>query len=258
MVHIEQITQGTTAASYAGRMYPWKAFCEKHLAEYGNDLKYPYTVRSVDMVTDFFKKIVFKRRALRRTSLKRDVKVPIDVRDEASSSSNPPRTLHQILGQAPKNKQGNYTIEAPLSKSVVEQYKKALLRLYQYQARARPQATTWSNPAASTLVTEQLKAHYLSLIYETVHTRLNLTASPLYRDAYSPREFTKVLGQLWKDNSMQELFSITLRHSFVLRDQDLRGLSFGDCIPLVTTFANNPSSQQPLCFVLCIDKGKTL
>lgn len=164
-----------------------------------------------------------------------------------------------VTEAAPSTRGGKRKIiEVPLSIESVNQYKKAIMFLYELQSEYR--VVPWSAPKTKELV-DLIKEYERNLVYDQVQTRGNRAAHCVIRDSYKPGELIKILKTLWISNgetSLREMFSISSRHHMLLRDQDLRNLNFADCFCNVIPRQQHRGAQQAVALIFSLDKGKTL
>ncbi|KAG2217492.1 hypothetical protein INT45_012610 [Circinella minor] len=113
------------------------------------------------------------------------------------------------------------TLIVPLSYESVNQYKKALMFLYEFQSTQR--SIEWPSPKRTKDLIDIIKEYERNLVYD-----------------------------------QREMFSISARHHMLLRDQDPRNLNFADCFCTIIPKKQHRGTQQVVGLVFCLDKGKTL
>lgn len=160
---------------------------------------------------------------------------------------------------APSNKSGKKVLVVPLGIEAVNQYRKVLMYLHDFQSERR--AIEWESPKKTKELKELIKKYEHDLVYDQIQTKADRGAHCVIRDSYKSGEFIRVLKSLWiSDNgsSLREMFSISSRHHMLLRDQDLRNLNFSDCFCTIIPKKQHRGNQQAVALVFSLDKGKTL
>jgi len=147
----------------------------------------------------------------------------------------------------------------PLGVEAVNQYKKALIVVYDYQFEHR--AIPWVSPKKNKEPLDLIKKYEHDLVYDQVQTNADRAAHCVIRDSYKSSELIRMLKNFWVSNSetgLREMFSISSRHHMLLRDQDLRHLNFADCFCTIVPKKQHNGMQQAICLLFSLDKGKTL
>ncbi|OAD79494.1 hypothetical protein PHYBLDRAFT_162558 [Phycomyces blakesleeanus NRRL 1555(-)] len=220
--------------------------------------KYPYTVGPTEFVIAFFKEFVFKRMYMKSVSVETDVRTQIGLRTEDNKERQ--LTLLQIAENAPSNKNGNKkVIKVPLGIESVNQYKKILMFLYEFQSER--QEVGWLSSKKTKEVIELIKKYEHDLVYYQVQTNVDRAAQCVIWDSYKSGKLIRILKSLWTSDSksgLHEMFSISSRHHMLLRDQNLRNLNFVDCFCTIIPKKQHEGMQQALALVFSLDKGKTL
>ncbi|KAG2206098.1 hypothetical protein INT47_003747, partial [Mucor saturninus] len=161
---------------------------------------------------------------------------------------------------APSNKNGSKkVIEVPLGIESINQYKKVLMFLHEFQSSRRE--VEWPSPKKTKEIIELIKKYEHDLVYDQVQTNVDRAAHCVIRDSYKSGELIRILKSLWSssaDSGLREMFSISSRHHMLLRDQDLRNLNFADCFCTIIPKKQHKGIQQALALVFSLDKGKTL
>ena len=162
--------------------------------------------------------------------------------------------------KAPSNKKGGKKImKVPLGIEAVNQYKKALMFLHEFQSSCRE--VDYPSPKKTKEVIDSIKKYEHDLVYDQVQTNVDRAAHCVIRDSYKSGELIRILKNLWissSDTGLREMFSISSRHHMLLRDQDLRNLNFADCFCTIIPKNQHKGMQQALALVFSLDKGKTL
>ncbi|EPB85602.1 hypothetical protein HMPREF1544_07595 [Mucor circinelloides 1006PhL] len=201
---------------------------------YPVDPQFSLTVGPTELVLAFFKESVLKRTYRKSISMETDVRTQIALGNDENEKSG--LTLLEIAENAPSNKNGSKKItDVPLGVEAVNQYKKALIVVYDYQFEHR--AIPWASPKKNKELLDLIKRYEHDLVYD------------------------QNAENLWASNSetgLQEMFSISYRHHMLLRDQDLRHLNFADCFCTIVPKKQHNGMQQAICLVFSLDKGKTL
>jgi len=165
-----------------------------------------------------------------------------------------------VVENAPSNKNGSKKItDVPLGVEAINQYKKALIVVYDYQFEHR--AIPLASPKKNKELLDLIKKYEHDLVYDQVQTNADRAVHCVIRDPYKSGELIKILKNLWVSNSetgLREMFSISSRHHMLLRDQDLRHLNFADCFCTIVPKKQHNGMQQAICLVFSLDKGKTL
>ena len=159
---------------------------------------------------------------------------------------------------APLNRNGKKTIEVPLGIEAVKQYRKVLIKLYNFQSKSRE--LKWPSPQKTTVLLHLMKKYEHDLIYDEVQTKADRAAHCVIRDSYKPGELVRISRTLWVSTnltSLREFFTLSSRHHMLLRDQDLRNLNFSDCFCTVIPKQQHRGNQQAIALVFSLDKGKT-
>ena len=161
---------------------------------------------------------------------------------------------------APSSKNGKKKIlEVPIGIEAVNQYKKVLMYLHDFQSERRK--VEWPSPKKTKEIVELIKKYEHDLVYDQVQTNADRAAHCVIRDSYKSGEFIRILKSLWSSESetgLREMFSISSRHHMLLRDQDLRNLNFADCFCTIIPKKQHRGIQQAVALVFSLDKGKTL
>lgn len=165
-----------------------------------------------------------------------------------------------VANNAPSNKNGSKkVIEVPLGIESINQYKKVLMFLHEFQSSRRE--VEWPSPKKTKEIIELIKKYEHDLVYDQVQTNVDRAAHCVIRDSYKSGELIRILKSLWSssaDSGLREMFSISSRHHMLLRDQDLRNLNFADCFCTIIPKKQHKGIQQALALVFSLDKGKTL
>ncbi|KAG2211324.1 hypothetical protein INT46_009226 [Mucor plumbeus] len=234
-VHAAQAGPSITLNEFdlAVEALPKKNFCEKNRNRYPVDPLYPYTVGPTEFVVAFFREFVFKRTYKKSVSMESDVRTQIGLQTEENEDSR--LTLLQMAENAPSSKNGKKKIlEVPIGIEAVNQYKKVLMYLHDFQSERRK--VEWPSPKKTKEIVELIiKKYEHDLVYDQVQTNADRAAHCVIRDSYKSGEFIRILKSLWSSESetgLREMFSISSRHHMGI--------------------------QQAVALVFSLDKGKTL
>jgi len=166
---------------------------------------------------------------------------------------------YSVADNAPLSKDGKKRmIEIPIGIESVNQYKKALMFLYDFQSERRQ--LDWPSPKKSKEVVDSIKKYEHDLVYDQVQTSADRAAHCVIRDSYKSGELIRILQSLWvseSDSGLREMFAISARHHMLLRDQDLRNLNFADCFCTTIPKKQHRGVQNAVAMVFSLDKGKT-
>lgn len=161
---------------------------------------------------------------------------------------------------APTSKSGRAKkLQVPIGIESVNQYKKALMALHEFQVATR--GIAWPSPKVCKELKNVIKQYGANLIYDQVQTNADRAAHCIIRDSYKIGQFIKILLDLWCSTDkfhLRERFSIAARHHMLLRDQDLRNLNYADCFSTIVSNTQHRGVQQATALLFCLDKGKTL
>ncbi|KAG2222130.1 hypothetical protein INT45_007566 [Circinella minor] len=219
----------STALAYRQPIAHWKNFCDENMHRFNTDPEYPYTVGPPELVIAFFKEFVFKHTYTKYVAIGSDVRTQIYLRNDNEPSSS--ATLPQLTEAAPFSRDGKAKmLIVPLSYEPVNQYKKALMFLHEFQSTQR--SIEWPSPKRTKNLIDIIKEYECSLVYDQVQTNPDRAAHCVIQDLYKSEQLIKILKSLWTANSksgLREMFSISARYHMLLQDQDLRNLNFADC-----------------------------
>ncbi|KAG2216344.1 hypothetical protein INT45_013010 [Circinella minor] len=158
-----------------------------------------------------------------------DVRTQIYLRNDNEPSSSV--TLPQLTEAAPFSRDGKAKmLIVPLSYESVNQYKKVLMFLHEFQSTQH--SIEWPSPKRTKNLIDIIKEYKCSLVYDQVQTNANRAAHCVIQDSYKSGQLIKILKSLWTANSklgLREMFSISARYHMLPQDQDLRNLNFADC-----------------------------
>lgn len=244
---------------------------------FDGDSEYPYTVGPPAKVVAFFNDCVFVKTYTKHVPIGADMKIQVSIEDDenAGPSTRQIDCKHEIVvctclhffntqiivtENAPTDKSGKAKkVKLPIGIESVNQYKKALMALHDYQFETR--RIVWPSPKVCKEVKNIIKQYGERLKYDQVQTHADRAAHCIIRDSYKIGQLTRILLDLWCSNDrfhMRERFSIAARHHMLLRDQDLRNLNFSDCFSTIISRTQHRGVQQAVALLFCLDKVKTL
>ena len=238
-----------------------------------------------ELIIVFFKEFVFKRTYTNYVPIGSDVRTQIYLRtdNEPSLSTTLPQyeknklfiyihstvilihsfpfILFRIVTEAASlsRDEKSKILEVPLSYESVNQYKKPLMFLHEFQRKQR--STVWPSPKGTRDLMDTIKEYERSLVYDQVQTNADRAAHYVIRDSYKSGQLIKIVKSRWVSNNksgLREIFSISARHHMLLRDQDLRNLNFAGCFCTIIPKKQHRRTQHVVGLVFCLDKGKTL
>ncbi|KAL0144072.1 hypothetical protein V8B55DRAFT_1561425 [Mucor lusitanicus] len=202
-------------------------YCDANVDRFDTDPQYPYTVGPPELVVAFFIEFVFKRTYKKYVAIGSDLTICYGL-----------RLIMLVTEAAPISKDRKSSIiEISFSYESVNQYKKALMFLHEYQRETR--SIVWPSPKKT------------KKIDRAVHC--------VIRDSYKTGQLIKILMYLWCSSNkadLREMFLTSLRHHMPLRDQGLRDLNFEDCICTIVPKKQHRGIHQAVALDFCLDSGK--
>ena len=155
-------------------------------------------------------------------------------------------------------------LRLPNGSEAVKQFRKVLMRLYDYQCLQR--SIEWPSPKSDQELKNLMSKYTDELLYGHLQTNQDRAAHCVIRDSYKPRQLVIMLKSLWCSDvkgaggrkAMRDLLYISARHHMLLRSEDLRHLNFSDCFSTVISRKQHRGSQQAVALVFSKDRGKTL
>jgi hypothetical protein len=154
-------------------------------------------------------------------------------------------------------------VTVPVGRSVLDNALKTLMEIYRFQSEAGLIDCIIS-PRDAPGVKQIIKNYNYRLRFQSLYSSHDRAAGCILRDAYTIRDFIRMLETAWKgrdkvnarDNHLRDFFSMAARHQMLLRDEDIRNLNFSDCFS--TQISNQNHGSQPVSmFVFAITRGKT-
>ncbi|KAF1804678.1 hypothetical protein V8B55DRAFT_1586480 [Mucor lusitanicus] len=190
-----------TAAAYRKPLEDWQDFCRKNRHSYPVDSQFPLTVGPTEFVLAFFRDYVMKRTYKKSISMETDVRTQIALRND--DNENDELTLLQTLSEmkemsetltiflvvenAPVNKRGGKrVIDVPFCIEAVNQYKKVLMLIHDYQFEHR--AIPGPSPKKTKELIRLIKKYERDLVYDQVQTNADRAAHCVIRDSYKSGE----------------------------------------------------------------------
>ncbi|KAK9718278.1 hypothetical protein K7432_005624 [Basidiobolus ranarum] len=158
--------RASTAMSYRTPLEHWKSFCEKNRSGYPVDPLYPYTVDPTEFVVAFFKEFVLKRAYKKAISTESEIRTQIGLQTEENDDTQQ-LSLIQMAENAPSSKNGGKIVEVPIGIEAVNQYKKALMYLHDFQSERRK--VEGPSPKETKEVIEIIKKYEHDLVYDQVY-----------------------------------------------------------------------------------------
>lgn len=165
--------------------------------------------------------------------------------------------LDTITGDA----KGRKKLELPCDKEVMKQAMKALAYLRERQTQRLHSPNTTAPLRSSKILMDALKRYRQQLVWGQLKSKYS--SSCIIRQAYTPRDHTRMfLDQWWllgntpQLRAMREHFALAVRHSMILRDEDLRYLNQSDCS--MKQIPNQFGGSQAVLMLVFSMKGDTI
>ncbi|KAL9538276.1 hypothetical protein MBANPS3_011060 [Mucor bainieri] len=123
---------------------------------FDTDPQYPYTIDPPELVIAFFTEFVFKRTYKKYVVIGSDVRTQIYLQDGDNTLAGSSSTLLTDAAPISKDRKSSI-IEIPLSYESVNQYKKALMFLHEYQRGTR--SITYPSPKKTKKIVDLIKEY---------------------------------------------------------------------------------------------------
>jgi len=168
-----------------------------------------------------------------------------------------------VLDSLQADKKGRKKVLCPLGFESVDQARKALVYLQLLQSQRLIAKNLSIHIRKSPVIQLLFNARRQELVYGELRAGKDMVESCLIRNSYTIQDHIRMLGDTWRAFgetplllALREHFALSVRHSMLLRDEDLRRLDQSDCF-MDEVRDPHGGTQTISMIVFSMHKGKT-